>query len=176
MSWMRIASAALLLTCLAAAARAVDAPPADPEARRTWIAERREEAMRKREEFLQLSPEEQERIREARRAEREERRAQRDQARRGVEVQGPLPLPVAVGGAPRGASCPAGETCTLRLTPPDGQVVVLTAVWAASKIECDGVAAASPPGGAVASPWWRCGESLSVAGKDAGYLGFLTAK
>ena len=178
MRWKGMATVGIWVVLAATAAQAIDPPPADPEARRTWIAARRDEALQRRAEFLKLSPEEQEKVRNERRALRDERRQAREAGgqRRGVEIQAPLPMPVALGGSPAGESCPSGESCTLTAKPPEGQVLVVTAVWSASKIECDGVSAAAPPGGAVVSPWWRCAEHFSATGAGAGYLGFLIAK
>jgi len=178
MRWQGLATMAMWVAVATTSALAGDQPPTDPEARRTWVAERREEALRKREEFLKLSPEEQEKIRAERRAAREARRHERGETGRSrdVAIQGSIPLPLVQGGMPAGETCPAGESCTLRLTPPASQVLVVTAVWSATGIECDGVKAGPTPGTAVVSPWWRCGAGFSLTGPGAGYLGFLTAK
>lgn len=176
LGWMLVA---LLVPATAGAVE--DDPPRDPEARRTWIGEKRDEAIQRREEFLKLSPEEQERVRTERRAERKARRAGRgkDEKVRPMDIRGPLPLPVRVegaGGPPVGEACPGEAACSLRLTPPAGRAAVITAVWSATRVECDGVSSATPRNGAPVAPWWRCEQRLVIEGPGAGYVGFLTAK
>ncbi len=165
----------LLTAVLATNAVAEDSPPREPEARKTWVAERREEALKRREEFLKLPVAEQEAIRAERHAKRDKRRGERGDKEsrvRTVDVR-TLPSTALSSGAPAGESCSTGKSCTLRLQPPAGQVVVVTAVWSATRVECDGVRSATPPNGAPIAPGWRCARELVVEGPGAGYVGFL---
>jgi hypothetical protein len=166
----------------AAARAAEEGPPRDPEARKTWIAEKRAEALKRREEFLKLSPQERDRIRTERRAERVERRGARgaeEKSPQPMDIHGPLPLPVRVegaGGPPVGEACSGEAACSLRLTPAAGQAAVITSAWSATKIECDGVSSSTPRNGAPVEPWWRCEQRFTIEGPGAGYVGFLTSK
>jgi hypothetical protein len=52
-------------------------------------------------------------------------------------------------------------------------VVVVTAVWSATRLQCDDAVMASPAGGAVIAPWFTCRRHLLVEGAGAGYTGFV---
>jgi hypothetical protein len=163
-----------------AAAAAEEPPPRDPVARRTWVAEKRDEAIRRRQEFLKLSPEEQQRIRTERREERRARRFARDatgEQRSALDDRGPLAVRVdGAGGPPIGEACPGEAACSLRFVPPSGRAAVITGVWSATKVECDGHVTSTPRGGGAVAPWWRCETRLTVEGPGAGYVGFLTSR
>ena len=153
------------MTLAIGAAAAAQPPPADPAARATRRAQMQE--LRQKDPVAFATA-------------RAERRAQRmaerkDKPARGVVLEQPLPLPVAVGGAPHGGACPADKACTLQAAPPSGQVLVVTAAWGASSVRCDGVALALPPGGAPIAPWCRCERELVLEGAGAGYAAFATA-
>jgi hypothetical protein len=170
----RLVFASIIAAVLAApAARAIEPPPADPVARETWAAERREELRRENAEWQQMSPA-------ARETARAERKIERERAKpaRGVEVRGPFPLPVDVkpAGRPAGATCPSAAPCQLKVTPPVGEVLVVTAAWSATKMQCDGVVSATPPNGAPVAPGWRCTQQFTIEGPGAGYTGYLIAK
>ncbi len=149
--------------------------PKDPDARRTWVAERRKE-------LQDMSPEEREKMRTERHKHRNAERAARPP--RPMELRGPLPLPVEVKnasnlglvGAPAGGACKRDEICTLRLEPEPGQAVIVTAVWSADKIECDGAVSSTPAGGEPIEPRWRCEKSFEARGKGAGYTAFIVAE
>jgi hypothetical protein len=84
--------------------------------------------------------------------------------------------PGATSGKPAGGACPGPDSCELKFTPPENEVLVLTAVWSATKLQCDDATAASPRGGAPIAPGWRCERRLLVEGPGAGWTGFTTAK
>lgn len=132
-----------------------------PDARRTAIAEMREQRRNDPIAFATA---------------RAERRDERARDARPVTVQGPLPLPVLVGGPPLGGACPKDATCTLRAAAADQRAVVVTAIWGASAVRCDDVALAVPPGGVPIAPWWRCTRELIVEGPGAGYAAFLAPR
>ncbi|MBI4518341.1 MAG: hypothetical protein HY699_21280 [Deltaproteobacteria bacterium] len=175
-----------MVLLLPAAAWPQAVPPKDPEARATWVAEQTEEALRRREELMKLSPEE----RAARRSERRKTKGERkkekgkDKPPKVFELHGPLPLPVTVqnpsvpqlGGKPVGGACPAGQACQLKATPNAGEVLVLSAVWSATKVQCDEVSTATPANGAPIAPGWRCERLLLIEGTGAGYTAFAVAK
>jgi hypothetical protein len=112
------------------------------------------------------------------------RREQSHQMQQAVEIRNPIPLPVEVrntgalvaAGKPAGGTCPAGESCKLTATPNVREVLVVTAVWSATRVECDGAVSASPPGGAPIAPWWRCQQRFAVEGPGAGYTGFVAVQ
>ena len=114
----------------------------------------------------------------------EKRKEVADRLARPVRVQGPLPLPVALAnanaliasGKPAGGSCDGKDTCTLRLSPPPGQILVVTAVWSATVVRCDDLTTSTPANGAPISVAWRCEHELTVQGLGAGYAGFTIAK
>lgn len=146
-----------------------------PEARATQRAERRRE-------MAQMSPEEREKRRAQRRAERQKEKA--DKPPKPMELKGPFPLPVEVqnpsapvtAGKPAGAACPSTDACTLKLTPKLGEVLVVTAVWSATKVQCDDLTTASPRTGAPMTVAWRCERQFVVEGPGAGYAGFMVGK
>lgn len=131
-------------------------PPTGPEARATRKAERwaRREA-----ELAQKPP-------------------------RPMELRKPLPLPVEVtnpsttviGGKPAGAACVETESCELNFTPAAGEALILTAVWSATKVQCDDLTSAAPRNGTPIAPWWRCERRLLVQGPGAGYAGFRVTR
>ena len=139
-------------------------PLADPDAQATRRA--------RQEEWRNMDPE----ARATRRAEMQEERRRRQAEMREnmppvrMELSQLLPLPIEVknpralvgGGKPAGGVCPGSDSCTLSLAPAAGEVIVVTAVWSATKIECDGVKGASPPE-------WRSG--CSVVAVRAGSAG-----
>jgi hypothetical protein len=53
---------------------------------------------------------------------------------------------------------------------------VVTAVWSASRVQCDDLSTRSPPNGDVIAPWWRCRRQLVIEGPGAGYAGFKVAE
>ena len=148
----------IVLTLLFASFGSQAQPLADPDAQATRRA--------RQEEWRNMDPE----ARATRRAEMQEERRQRQAEMREnmppvrMELSQPLPLPIEVknpralvgGGKPAGGVCPGSDSCTLSLAPAAGEVIVVTAVWSATKIECDGVKGASPPNGEAVAPWWRC--------------------
>jgi hypothetical protein len=156
--------AIILVALTVGAAVWAQGPPADPLARQTWRAERLAQR-------TPLSPE----ARATRRAQREHERALRPP--RPMELRAPLPVPVALaGGTPAGGACAGKDSCKLDYQPRAGEALVVTAVWSATHVECDGLTlGATPPGGAPISPWWRCQHSFRVEGKGAGYVGFVSA-
>jgi hypothetical protein len=79
-------------------------------------------------------------------------------------------------GQPAGGVCPSAEACALSFTPKKGEPVFITAVWSATKIECDGATAAAPPGGAPIAPWWRCEQRFAIEGPGAGWTGFTSGR
>jgi hypothetical protein len=91
-----------------------------------------------------------------------------------VRVVESVPVAVQAGGKPLGGNCPSGKSCVLSAAAQPGEDIVVTAVWSATRIECDGVTASAPPNGQIVSPWWRCDRSLNVEGTGAGWLGFAT--
>lgn len=112
------------------------------------------------------------------------RRAERDRYRsenapsRPITLRDPVPLPVLQsappGGEPAAGSCPAEESCKVEFAVPAGKVLVVTALWSAAGVRCDGsAAAATPPSGQAIAPWWQCRRSLEFTGKGAGFAGFL---
>ena len=119
--------------------------------------------------------------RETIRAARREHSHQMEQA---VEIRDPLPLPVEVrnagalvpAGRPAGGACPTGESCKLAATPSVREVLVVTAVWSATRVECDGAVSTSPAGGAPIAPWWRCQQRFALEGPGAGYTGFIVVQ
>lgn len=188
-----------------AAAQTTQSPPKDPEARKQWIEQQRQEAIKRREEFMKLPPEEQERIKAEHRKVRDERRAKegpdKDKRVKSFELHGPIPLPVEVtnwsgsssapaaaaavggsagstraGGKPAGGACAPNDKCQLRMNPPNGEVLIVTAVWSAAKVVCDDVSTATPPSGAPIAPGWRCEQTFSAEGQGAGYAGYLVSK
>ncbi len=84
--------------------------------------------------------------------------------------------PAPMSGKAAGGACPSAEPCQLTFSPPNGQMVIITSVWSATKIQCDGVAAATPRGGTPIAPLWRCEERVLVEGPGAGWTGFLVTK
>lgn len=115
----------------------------------------------------------------ARAKQRAARRSERgDKPPRDVVVASPLPLPVVpqLGGAPLGATCATGRTCTLTVAAPAGKVITVTAIWNANAVRCDGVELAAPPSGAPIAPWWRCERELVVEGAGAGYAAFAAGR
>ena len=183
-----VSLAIAVLACLvtrAVPAQTPEVPPKDTEARKQWIQQQREEAMKRREEFLKLPPEEQQRIKE----ERQKQAGAWGAQARPMDIHGPLPLPVEVknlsdlasggtrgNGKPAGGACAASEKCQLRLNPPTGQALIVTAVWSATKVTCDETSTATPPNGAPIAPGWRCEQSFSAEGQGAGYAGYLVSK
>ncbi len=143
--------------------------PTSPEARATERAARRLERR-----ALQPDPE-------TRETARAERRAEMRDVEQAVELRNPLPLPVevrnpgmlAVAARPVGGGCPPSSACTLRTAPNPREVVVVTAFWSATRVQCDDLTTASPPNGAAVAPWWRCQRELIVEGPGAGYSGFV---
>lgn len=101
-----------------------------------------------------------------------------------VEIRNPIPLPVEVrnaggliaAGKPAGGACPSNDACTLTATTSVREVLVVTALWSATRVECDGVVAASPENGAPIAPWWRCQRHFTIEGPGAGYTGFLVVQ
>jgi hypothetical protein len=108
------------------------------------------------------------------------RREERRDIAQAVELRDPLPLPVEVrnpgalfvSGKPLGAVCPGTDVCLLRATANAHEVLIVTAVWSATRIQCDSFTSGSPANGAVIAPWWRCQRELIVEGPGAGYTGF----
>lgn len=146
--------------------------PLGAEARATARAVRRAER-----EALRLDPVARQTARAAHGAEDEERVQP-------VEIRDPVPLPVEVRnvgalpapGKPAGGACAGTDVCTLRATANVREVLVVTAVWSATRIQCDDLVAASPANGAVISPWWRCQRGLLVEGPGAGFAGFVVVQ
>jgi hypothetical protein len=111
------------------------------------------------------------------------RAARREEAReqsQAVALRDPIPLPVEIvnsvplwAGSAVGGSCGGGEPCTLRFEPSPREVVVVTSVWSATRLQCDDAVTASPAGGAVIAPWFTCRRRLLVEGPGAGYTGFV---
>ncbi|MBI4516041.1 MAG: hypothetical protein HY699_09535 [Deltaproteobacteria bacterium] len=101
-----------------------------------------------------------------------------------VELRDPLPLPVELRnlaallatGKPVGEACPGSEPCVLKLTPAVREVVVITSVWSAAKVECDDLKTSSPSNGTPIAPWWSCKRQLLIEGPGAGYTGFVVIK
>jgi len=101
-----------------------------------------------------------------------------------MELRKPLPLPVEVtnpsttviGGKPAGAVCAETESCELNFTPAAGEALILTAVWSATKVQCDDLTSATPRNGTPIALWWRCERRLVVQGLGAGYAGFRVAR
>lgn len=156
---MRVSLGCLIaLALLATSAAAFAEPRKDPEARATHKAEKR--------------------------AQKEAERAQKPPKL--MELGKPLPLPVVVtnpspsttiaAGKPAGANCPETEACELKFTPAAGEALILTAVWSATKVQCDDLTMATPRNGAPIAPGWRCESRLSVQGAGAGYAGFRISR
>lgn len=114
-----------------------------------------------------------------RRAERDLRRAEHGPSRP-VTLRDPIPLPVVQsappGGEAAGRSCPSTESCSVEYAVPSGKVLVVTALWSATNVRCDGASVgSSPPAGQVIAPWWQCKNTLAFAGQGAGFSGYLFA-
>jgi hypothetical protein len=135
--------------------------------------QRQREELRKKLEAM--SPAEREQFRAARRTTRN-----RDDGRpaRPIELRAPLPLPVTLqaGGKPAGGSCKAAEACTLEWKTRVGETVVVTSVWAATKVQCDDLTMSTPGSGAPIAVAWRCEHQLIVQGPGAGYAGYVVGK
>jgi hypothetical protein len=111
------------------------------------------------------------------------RAARREEARefpQAVALHDPVPLPVEIvnplplwAGSAVGGSCSGAEPCTLRFDPGPREVVVVTAVWSATRLQCDDAVMATPSNGAVIAPWHTCRRRLLVEGAGAGYAGFV---
>jgi hypothetical protein len=109
------------------------------------------------------------------------RREEMHQVEQAVEIRNPVPLPVEIrnpgglvaAGKPAAGACPTNESCKLAATPNVREVLVVTAIWSATRVECDGVVASSPSNGAPIAPWWRCQQRFTVEGPGAGYTGFM---
>jgi len=84
--------------------------------------------------------------------------------------------PAPMSGKPAGGVCPSTDSCQLTFSPPNGEMVIVTSVWSATKLQCDGVASATPRGGSPIAPMWRCEERVLVEGPGAGWTGFLVTK
>lgn len=146
--------------------------PLGPEARATARAARRMER-----EAMRLDPVARQTARAARDAEDEERAQP-------VEIRDPIPVPVEVRnvgdltapGKPAGGACAGSDACTLRVAANVREVIVVTAVWAATRIQCDDLVTASPATGAVIAPWWRCRRALLVEGPGAGFTAFVVTE
>jgi len=135
----------------------------DPEARKTFRAERRATV-------AAMSPEERATMR-AKRA--------RDGGPRGPGRQGwgaAKPGRQQIGGKPVAGNCPQGAICSLSTSPEEGQVLILTSAWNAESVECDGVKVSTPANGQPIAPLWRCEKSLSIRGTGAGYTAYSIAK
>lgn len=112
-----------------------------------------------------------------RRAERDLHRSQHAPSRP-MTLREPLPLPVVQsvppGGAAAGRSCPAGESCVVEFAVATGKLLVVTAIWSAAEIRCDGESAgATPASGQAIAPWWHCRRALQFTGQGAGFTGYL---
>ncbi len=135
----------------------------DPEARKTFRAERRATV-------AAMSPEE----RATMRAERARDGKQRGPGRQAWAAA--ASVPVQIGGKPVAGNCPQGAICSLSTSPEEGQVLILTSAWNAESIECDGVKVSTPANGQPIAPLWRCEKSLSIRGTGAGYTAYSIAK
>jgi hypothetical protein len=128
-------------------------PGADPQARATRRAQRREEQVQ-------------------RRLQRIERQGGPAAAMQPVGRAASAPI----GGTPAGDSCPSEVSCKLELDVPDGSVLTLTGVWGAAALTCDGTKLTLPSGAGTVAPWWRCERLLAVEGTGAGYVGFTSPR
>lgn len=144
------------------------------------LQQRRQESEEFRRQYEAASPEERERLRAQRRAERFG-----DRPAKLIELHGPLPLPVQVAnpapaaivaGPPAGAACKPNEECSLEFKPRTPQVLIVTAVWGASKVQCDDLTTATPGNGAPINVAWRCERQLLLQGTGAGYAGYLAPR
>jgi hypothetical protein len=120
----------------------------------------------------------------AREAMKAARREETREYAQAVEIRDPVPLPVEVrnpaasflAGKPAGDSCPGNDECQLQTQVSVREVLIVTAVWSATKAECDHISLATPNTAVPIAPWWACRRSFRVEGPGAGYSGFTVTQ
>lgn len=106
------------------------------------------------------------------------RREERRDIPQAVVLRDPLPVPVELrnpgalylSGKPVGGACPSTGSCVLRAPLNEHEVLIVTSIWSATRVQCDALTTASPSSGQVIAPWWRCREFVAE-GPGAGYTG-----